>query len=385
MMLRLLGGRTPNVGGKRESARRTTTTPCARALRAPSSALRRTARRSAASQQANPNAPEQERDEAPRREEEEEEGAGSPSPSQQQQQQQGDRPVIALPGGGIYFYWNAGALIYLKERYDLRECALVGASAGALAIVLAACDVDFRHATRVAYRLAEENNLYERRLALVGIWGRLVREWLEELLPEDAHERCSGWTEVCILEVFPPPFHRRAVSRFESKADLIECLLASAHIPVLLDYKPCASYKGKLCIDGSALKNNYVKNPDPGWDLPSTGGEESLVYFKDRYSEGVIGETMGRPWRSGGGEASGKADEEKGGEKQGQGRLEEQDVYLTYMKDELLDDSFFDFMELKTLEGVMQLIDMGFSYAQREDGRGGFDALPRKKKEEARE
>jgi len=55
------------------------------------------------------------------------------------------------------------------------------------------------------------------------------------------------------------------------------------------------------------------------------------------------------------------------------------------MKDELLDDSFFDFMELKTLEGVMQLIDMGFSYAQREDGRGGFDALPRKKKEEARE
>ena len=73
------------------------------------------------------------------------------------------------------------------------------------------------------------------------------------------------------MEVFPPPFHRRAVSRFESKADLIECLLASAHIPVLLDYKPCASYKGKLCIDGSALKNNYVKNPDPGWDLPSTG------------------------------------------------------------------------------------------------------------------
>lgn len=58
------------------------------------------------------------------------------------------------------------------------------------------------------------------------------------------------------------------------------------------------------------------------------GGEESLVYFKDRYSEGVIGETMGRPWRSGGGEASGKADEEKGGEKQGPGRLEEQDVYV---------------------------------------------------------
>ena len=204
----------------------------------------------------------------------------------------------------------------------MSKCDLLGASAGALAIVLVACDVDFRHATRVAYRLAEENNLYERRLALVGIWGRLVREWLEELLPDDAHEKCNERTRICVLEVFPPPFNRSAVSRFESKGDLIECLMASVHIPFLLDYKPCSSFRGKLCIDGktrlffffffffssrslsfhsettddtfrrgdqfnsntvllssfplssqtgSALKNNYVANPEEGWDLPNTG------------------------------------------------------------------------------------------------------------------
>ena len=39
---------------------------------------------------------------------------------------------------------------------------------------------------------------------------------------------------------------------------------------------------------------------------------EDLVYFKDRYSEGVIGETMGLA---------------------GEGK--QQDIYLTYMKDEV--------------------------------------------------
>jgi len=232
----------------------------------------------------------------------------------------------------------------------LSKCDLLGASAGALAIVLVACDVDFRHATRVAYRLAEENNLYERRLALVGIWGRLVREWLEELLPDDAHEKCNERTRICVLEVFPPPFNRSAVSRFESKSDLIECLMASVHIPFLLDYKPCSSFRGKLCIDGSALKNNYVANPEEGWDLPNTGGDEE-VYFKDRYSDGVIAESMGF------------------------GNELPHDIYLTYMKDEELQDNFFDFMELKDLDGVMKLIDIGYAYAEREEKRGGFQAL----------
>ena len=80
--------------------------------------------------------------------------------------------------------------------------------------------------------------------------------------------------------------------------------------------------------------------------------EDEPVYFKDRYSEGVIAETMGLP-----------------------GVSKQQDVYLTYMKDEVLTDEFFDFMQLKTLDGVMALIDMGYAYAQREDERGGFAAL----------
>ena len=125
---------------------------------------------------------------------------------------------------------------------------------------------------------------------------------------------------------------------------------------------------------GSALKNNYVANPDkvrplyrrftdaPPPSGSAAGGDNGdLVYFKDRYSEGVIAETMGLP-----------------------GVPKQQDIYLTYMKDEVLTDEFFDFMQLKSLDGVMSLIDMGYAYAQREDERGGFVALAKaaRRKEE---
>lgn len=41
-------------------------------------------------------------------------------------------PTICFPGGGIYFYWQAGAVHYLQQHFNLRQANLVGASAGAL-------------------------------------------------------------------------------------------------------------------------------------------------------------------------------------------------------------------------------------------------------------
>jgi hypothetical protein len=281
-----------------------------------------------------------------------------------EEEEESSRVVVALPGGGIYFYWNAGVLSRLNERYDLRQCELQGASAGGLAIALLACDIDIRHATEAAYRLATENNLYERPLALVGVWGRLLREWLEELLPEDAHERCESWIKVSVLEVnFPPlesttfpsdPFVRKAYSHFESKQDLIECLMASAHIPLLLNYKPFTTFRGRLCIDGSALKNNVFDSEENL--LRQRKESESLrqkeaVVFPDKYSDKIIAETMDLP-------------SEK-----------PCDIYLTYMKDECIQDDFFDFLQLKSFDGVMSLVDAGYQYAEREEERGGFQAL----------
>ena len=139
----------------------------------------------------------------------------------------------------------------------------MGASAGALVAALAACGVDLDAATDRAWAMAVEHDLLRRPLGLAGVWGGLIRQWLEELLPEDAAGRCGGGRlHVLTLQLLPatlrPPAGgllpgRRCASRFSSKAELVDALMASVHLPLFLDGRPLARLGGGLHMDGSFL------------------------------------------------------------------------------------------------------------------------------------
>ena len=139
------------------------------------------------------------------------------------------RPSIVFPGGGIYFWWQAGAVKALQESCDLDEYSFSGASAGSLSAVFAASGVDMDDAYRSAHRLASENGIWERREGLAGIWGPLIHEWLSELLPENVAELCSGRVSIMVTEVRPwfVPFERRQVCCV-SQLNLSLFLLCSA-------------------------------------------------------------------------------------------------------------------------------------------------------------
>eukprot|EP00281_Chroomonas_sp_CCMP1168_P020382 CAMPEP_0206229282 /NCGR_PEP_ID=MMETSP0047_2-20121206/9614_1 /ASSEMBLY_ACC=CAM_ASM_000192 /TAXON_ID=195065 /ORGANISM="Chroomonas mesostigmatica_cf, Strain CCMP1168" /LENGTH=394 /DNA_ID=CAMNT_0053652571 /DNA_START=75 /DNA_END=1260 /DNA_ORIENTATION=+ len=162
-------------------------------------------------------------------------------------------PVIAFPGGGIYFWWQAGAVKSLQKHYNLTAATLMGASAGALTAALAGCEADMDKAFAVAQRLAKENNLWARRGGLMGIWGPIIREWLEEVLPKDAAERCSGRLHVSVAEVKPrlKVLERCLINSFDNRSEFIEACLTSVHIPYFLDGKPFREYRGRKCVDGS--------------------------------------------------------------------------------------------------------------------------------------
>jgi hypothetical protein len=59
-------------------------------------------------------------------------------------------------------------------------------------------------ALAAANQLALDYEIWERPLGLAGVWGGLVRAWLDELLPDDAHERCSGRVKLVVTEARPP-------------------------------------------------------------------------------------------------------------------------------------------------------------------------------------
>lgn len=96
------------------------------------------------------------------------------------------RPHVVFPGGGIFFYWQAGVVTYLREQgYNLRDATFAGASAGALTATLTAADVEFYQATQLALDLAEEQGVWDRRAGLQGVWGNMIERWLDELLPDN--------------------------------------------------------------------------------------------------------------------------------------------------------------------------------------------------------
>lgn len=93
---------------------------------------------------------------------------------------------------------------YLQEEgYDFSStsstCLLSGASAGALAATLAATDVNPYDATELALSLAEEAGVWTRPLGLQGVWGSIIYEWLDTLLPEDAEKRVAETVSDTIL------------------------------------------------------------------------------------------------------------------------------------------------------------------------------------------
>lgn len=94
---------------------------------------------------------------------------------------------------GIYFYWQAGVITFLREQgYDLSQCTYTGGSAGALTATLGITNVDFYDATQLALSLAADAGVWDRKAGLQGIWGPMIEEWLETLIPSDCIDNLNG-------------------------------------------------------------------------------------------------------------------------------------------------------------------------------------------------
>jgi hypothetical protein len=164
---------------------------------------------------------------------------------------------IIFPGGGIFFWWQAGVVKALQEKYDLskRDIIMSGASAGSISCVLAACNVDMDKAMSSALRISDTAGIFTRRRGLAGIWGGLIEGWLHELLPDDCHVICSDRVNISVTTITPSllPLHRRVISTFSSKKDVIDACLASVHVPFFIDGHFSRTYRGETCVDGSFL------------------------------------------------------------------------------------------------------------------------------------
>lgn len=172
------------------------------------------------------------------------------------------RPLLAFSGGGIFFFWQLGAVEALREVFDLRCFELCGASAGAFAALFAATGVTPETALETSNRLAAEMQVHRQTCGLVGIWGKMLRVWLDRLLPQNAVSLCDGRLTVVAVSV-RPLLAVHYLNDMQTRDELLDATLASAHLPFLLDGSFSAQYKDLLLFDGLKLcEKSIFLRPD---------------------------------------------------------------------------------------------------------------------------
>jgi len=229
---------------------------------------------------------------------------------------------LIFPGGGIFFYYQAGLVTFLRENgYDLSDCSFSGASAGALTATLTATEVDFETATDLALTMAADAGVWDRSSGLQGIWGPMIEDWLDTLLPPSIDD-IQG--KITLLVTPVPSFGKEKISNFVDRNDLIRCNMASVHLPWFLDGKLTSNFRDRPHIDGSFLSKAKDYIPHARTRKPST-------IFLD--------------WK--------------------------QDPYMSSRRG-------LDFVQALTPDGIWGLLEQGKGYAKTMEEQGIFESLKKK-------
>lgn len=224
---------------------------------------------------------------------------------------------IRFNGGGIKFWWQCGVSKFLQEQSELinlKNKTLLGSSAGSLTAALTYLEIDMDKCAEYAINQAYRENLWQKPFGLLGVWGELVREWLNFLIDDDKFNAYKN-DDKNRLYIAATPFSLRQtfkngrkpvyLSSFQTKAELIEACMASIHIPFFMDGKVYSKYQDKRYIDGSfwsfvrkkdLIDDHDIQLPSPiyniDWRLDKQFEEKFSTNFVDLITPDCLYEMM---------------------------------------------------------------------------------------------
>ncbi|CAM1303883.1 PNPLA2 (predicted) [Pycnogonum litorale] len=161
---------------------------------------------------------------------------------------------LSFAGCGFLGIYHVGVASCIKEYApSLYQTKISGASAGAICACALICDCSLGDGTTQVLKVA-----VKARSRALGPFHpsfnivEILRKGLEDILPEDAHIRCSGRLFISLTRVSDGK--NELVSEYHSKEDLIQAVICSSFIPVYSGIIP-PKFHGERYIDGSLSDN----------------------------------------------------------------------------------------------------------------------------------
>eukprot|EP00928_Gymnodinium_smaydae_P056311 TRINITY_DN39710_c0_g1_i1.p1 TRINITY_DN39710_c0_g1~~TRINITY_DN39710_c0_g1_i1.p1 ORF type:complete len:323 (+),score=37.85 TRINITY_DN39710_c0_g1_i1:57-1025(+) len=164
---------------------------------------------------------------------------------------------ISLAGGGFRTISYIGHVLFLKHCKMLDATTkFYGASLGAFFAVVLAFETAGYAITDELVSGSLDYCICMRKQPLMtwGLLRNIFRRLMNDHLP-DTLSCINGRVHISLTYLFPTP-HNVLISEFHSKSDLIDCVLASMHVPGWTrGISPVTTFRGRLCVDGGFTWN----------------------------------------------------------------------------------------------------------------------------------
>ncbi|KAK7412077.1 hypothetical protein VNO78_03524 [Psophocarpus tetragonolobus] len=155
-------------------------------------------------------------------------------------------PGFSFSAAGLLFPYHLGVAHFLIQNAYIKETTpLAGSSAGAIVCAVIASGATMEEALLATKILAQDC----RNRGTAFRLGAVLRDILENFLPDDVHIRSNGRVRVAVTQLLWRP-RGLLVDQFDSKEDLINAVFTSSFIPGYLAPRPATMFRNRLCIDG---------------------------------------------------------------------------------------------------------------------------------------
>ncbi|KAI1696898.1 patatin-like phospholipase domain-containing protein [Ditylenchus destructor] len=161
---------------------------------------------------------------------------------------------LSFAGCGFLCIYHAGVCAALKEYApEMTRNRIYGASAGSIAAAGLICNVCISEATSAILQVVCEARAgtLQALSPTFDLMG-LVRDGLNRILPDNAHELCSGRLFVSLTRY--SDFKNVIVSQYHTKRELVQAIVCSCYIPYFCGFK-IPEFRGVQYIDGGFSDN----------------------------------------------------------------------------------------------------------------------------------
>lgn len=186
--------------------------------------------------------------------------------------------IIVNTPAGLYGFYTLGVNAYIKEHYDITKYSYSGASAGAwnsLFLSFKGNDKEFLTDILTCAKL-------DPKLSILEIEKTLKRKVIKKYTIDDFHVN-KIYIGVSVFNRLPK-LDLVIFNDFSDLEDLIDCCVASSHIPFITG-GALHKYRNKFCFDGGYFKYPYMNNTQPTFIVTPSVWEST--YTKNAFINGI--------------------------------------------------------------------------------------------------